>query len=111
MTTQFTIKDLTAKIPSLTHLNYWLAGSLANSRSHSIRTSTICQQNVIADNRLRRPLHHFSSDMPKSVASFSAKRLLSRVHLQKIRPRVGCIHLSDATLSVLSPQYVKAILT
>ena len=106
MTTQFSFKDLTAKIPSLTHLIHWLAGWLANSLSHSIRTSIICQQNTIADNRLRSPLYHFSSHIPKSVASFSAKRLLSRVHLKKVRSEVGCIHLMLPPVC-LSPRYVK----
>ena len=109
MTTQFSFKDLTAKIPSLKHLIHWLARSLANSLSHSIRTSIICQQNAIADNRPRSPLRHFSSHIPKSVASFSAKRLLSRVHLQKVRSEVGCIHLMLPPVC-LSPRYVKASL-
>ena len=109
MTTQFSFKDLTAKVPSLTHLIHWLAGSLANSLFHSIPTSIICQQNAIADNRLRSPLHHFSSNIPKSVASFSAKRRLSWVHLQKVRSEVGCIHLMVPPVC-LSPRYVNASL-
>ena len=109
MTTQFSFKDLTAKILSLTYLIHWLAGSLANSPSHSIRTSIICQQNAIADNRPRSPLHHFSSHIPKSVASFSAKRLLSRGHLQKVRSEVGCNHLMLPPVC-LSPRYVKGSL-
>ena len=109
MTTQFSFKDLTAKIPSFTHLIHCLAGWLPNSLSHSIRTSIICQQNAIADNRLRSPLHHFSSDIPKSVASFSAKRPLSRVHLQKVHSKVGCIYLMLPPVC-LSPRYVKASL-
>ena len=109
MTTQFSFKGLTAKLSSLTHLIHWLAGSLTNSLSHSMRTSIICQQNAIADNRLRGPLHHFSSHIPKSVASFSAKRLLSRVHLQKARSKVGCIHMMLPPVC-FSPRYVKASL-
>ena len=101
MTTQFSFKDLTAKIPSLTHLIHWLAGSVANSLSHLIRSSIICQQNAIADNSLRSPLHHFSSHIPKSVASFSAKRIRSRVHLQKVHS--GRLNPYDATPSVFKP--------
>ena len=78
-----------------------------NSLSRSIRTSIICQQNAIADNSLRCPLHHFSSHIPKSVASISAKRLLNRVHLPKVRSEVGCIHLMLHPVC-LSRQYVKA---
>ena len=109
MATQFSFKDLTAKIASLTHLIHWLAGSLAYSLPHSIRTSIICQQNATADNRLRSPLHHFSSHIPKSIASFSAKRLLSWVHLQKVRSKVGCIHLMLPPVC-LSPRNVNASL-
>ena len=110
MTTQFSFKDLTAKKPHLIHLIHWLAGSLANSLSYSIRTSIIIyQENAIPDNRLRSPLHHFSSHIPKFVALFSAKRLLSRVHLQKVRSEVGCIRLMLPPVC-LSPRYVKASL-
>ena len=93
MTTQFSFKDLTAKIPHLIHLIHWLAGSLDNSLSHSIRTSIICQQNAIPDNRLRRPLHHFFVTHSEVCCIIFRKRLLSRVHLQKVRSEVGCIRL------------------
>ena len=109
MTTQFSFKDLTAKIPSLIHLIHQLAGWLANSLSHSIHTSIISQQNAVADNSLKSLLHHFSCHIPKSVASFSAKQLLSRVHLQKVRYEVCCIHLMLPQVC-LSPQYVKTSL-
>ena len=66
-------------------------------------------KNAIADNRLRSPLHHLSSHIPKPVASFSTKRLLFRVHLQEVRSEVGCIHLMLPPVC-LSPRYVKASL-
>ena len=61
------------------------------------------------DNSLRSLLHHFLSHIPKSIASFSSKGLLSRVHLQIVRSEVGCIHLMLPPVC-LSPRYVKASL-
>ena len=73
-------------IPSLSNLIHWLAGSLANSLSHSVRTSIICQQNAT-----KKSVASFSSHFPKSVASFSAKWLRS------------WLRQFDATPSVFKP--------
>ena len=57
-----------------------LAGLHTKSLSHSRRISTIHISKKFYS--LRSPLHHFSPHIPKSVASCSTKRFVSRVHSQ-----------------------------
>ena len=55
-------------------------------------------------------MHHFSPHVPKSVASFSAKRLLIGCIYKKERSEISCIHLMLPSVC-LSPRYVKASLS